>query len=78
MIFYTLTERTEKSKTVGQAVNIALMLLRERHNLNKVCTNALHRGRHRREDDEPITVVELNKLVEDMVNDTTFHEGLWT
>lgn len=70
---YTFSERTVKNKTVGQACQIAKQVLKEKYNIHELCTNAVHN----RPNDESITVVELNTLVSNLVDDTVYHKGVW-
>lgn len=73
-MIYTYSERTVKKYTVGKAFSTAKLLLKEKHNIQVVCINAL---KHR-SDDEAITLEELNNLCASLVDDTLYHEGYWT
>lgn len=62
---YTRSEKKETKYTIHQAFNIARMRLSNR----PVCTNAV-RGRSY---DTRITLVELNELVDQLVDDTRYY-----
>ena len=63
---YTLRERTIKNCTVQDAVNLA----KRRNKGNPVCTNSI-RGRSL---DEPITLMEVNMLAKDILDNTAYWE----
>jgi hypothetical protein len=71
-IIYTFKERTVKNKTVQMAVTAALALLKDKGE-TQVCTDMVQK----RDRDEAITVVEMNDLVEELVNDSLYHSGKW-
>ena len=68
MAIFTRSEREDRKYTIGQAVASA-----KRHLVKKgirtICVNALRR----RPDETPITLVQLNRLAEEMVDDTIYH-----
>jgi hypothetical protein len=72
-MIYTNKEKTEKKYTVAQAESAALAIIKDRSNgkLTQVCTNATkdYRG------GSDITVVKLNELSDQMVNDTFYYDG---
>lgn len=66
MITYTWSERNEKNYTVGQAVKAAQARLPEG---KQYCSNAL-KGRPLT---DSITLVELNELADQIVDDTNYY-----
>lgn len=72
-IYMTPKERTVKCATVEDAVKAALTYLTDKHNLTRVCTNAVSK----RDNYEKITLQELNKISQDLIDDTLYHEGMW-
>lgn len=67
-IRWTLSEQRDEKYTVGQAIEIARMLLNGR----AVCVNAVSGPRYVGADTK-ITLVKLNDLVERMVDDSNYY-----
>ena len=67
---FTHREKTVKNKTVGDAVAAAKSALKE-HGITKYCSNAITF----RTLDEKITVQEMSRLVEAIVDDTRFYNN---
>ncbi len=68
MALFTRSEREEKNYTIGRAVASARRILANK-GIRCICVNALER----RPDSTPITLVELNRLVRAMVDDSLYH-----
>ena len=68
---YTNSERTQKRYTVGQAIEIAKLYLANKYSLTQVCVNKIRS----RQNEETITLVELNKITEDLIDDTMYYDG---
>lgn len=70
MSIYTKSERTVKKYTVEQAVNSALVRL-NKIGLTQVCTDKI-KGRN---NDEKITLEELNRISDELYDDTIYYDG---
>ena len=66
---YTKSERTEAKYTVRQAYMSAKARL-EKIGLTQVCCNAIRNY----DDNDKITLEQLNKLSQDMVDETIYHD----
>lgn len=66
-ILYTSNEVTQRKYTINDACSIALMCM----NGKPICINSI-RGRNHRDDDQKITLVELNSLVASIVDDSYY------
>lgn len=66
---YTFKERTVKCCTVGQAINVAQIRLGGQ----AVCTTSLWVHGVRRDNDEKITLVELNQIADRLVDDSHYY-----
>ena len=64
---YTNSEKTEKNYTIGQAVVAARIRCGEK----TICVNAVC-GRN---DNEKITLAELNRIADEIVDDTYYHNN---
>lgn len=69
---FTQAERTVKKHTVGFAVKQAQHVLKEKR-YSELCVNAV-RGRAY---DQLLTTEEVSKLVEELVDDTLFYDGVY-
>ncbi len=67
---YTFKERTVKCYTVAEAINAAQIRLGED---KPMCTNSLYVCGIRRDNDEKITLVELNQIADRLVDDSHFY-----
>lgn len=68
-LFFTDREKTEKTTTVGNAIEAAGVCLRETHGQTSICVDSVvHRDRR-----EKITIVELNEISERIIDDTLFN-----
>lgn len=70
---YTHKEQTQKKYPAQQACTIASMLLKERYKIDVLCVNVMRRY----SEDEMLTLPALNDLVDELYDDTLFHEGKW-
>lgn len=61
---YTLSERTVKKYTIGQAVDSA----KRRLGTSRICVNAVRARDYK----EKITLQELNEIAEEIVQDTSW------
>lgn len=66
---YTEAERTQTNYTVGQAVKVAALLLKGK----PMCVNALSDRYYTRDLSTPITLVELNSLSDQLVDDSHYY-----
>lgn len=74
MSIFTHKERTEKCKTLGNAVAQARSVLLHFYRINKLCCNKIGY----RNLDEEITIKEMSELVNELVDDTLYYEGYFT
>lgn len=67
-MIYTHTEKTVKKYTVNQAVEAAKVILKDRK-VNKCCITSIQK----RDLNQKITLEEMNKITEQIVDDSTFY-----
>lgn len=72
-ITYTYKERTLKRHTLSEICHAALGVMKNKHNKDRICTDVL-KGKN---DDELFTTQEMSDLVQEVVDDTLYHEGMW-
>ena len=64
----TFREKTVKNKTLNDVISQAKSILKTKHGINQVCNNKFHFL----PSDTMFTVQEMDKLVNDIVDDTLF------
>ena len=66
-ITYTHSERTEKKYTIGHAIENARQVLATKR-IHEVCVNAVKQRDH----STPLTLVEMNELQVQLIDDSIF------
>ena len=67
-ITYTRADRTEKKYTIGHAIENARQVLAT-HRIHEICVNAVRQRDH----STRLTLVELNELQEQLIDDSKFY-----
>jgi len=63
---YTLKEKTEKKYKLSFAIEQAKGILKMKHNKSSCCVNSVKN----RSQDELLTIVEVNKIIDTLVDDS--------